>query len=282
MPFSTVLEAHGAPALRQIGALRRTRIAQNKSHTVAKVVGEPKKITVIYNYYQKASTLFRSLESVQNQAWRRCKLSDLQIILVDDGTEDEDILDRLPDSVLYVWQRKNGYGISRAKNTGAYLSSGQFIVFLDPDIVICPTYFDAMLEQFDTYGDRLVQCGYIWDYHFVGCPDPRVEFGIWERPNRQTKRFYQVAGGNMAISSQLYFETPGFDEDLIYGGVEDLLFGYHLSKLPGTRIMFNKGMESWHIPHPIGAAHADSRKSWHVVKQKWPEFYEDYIVKGLR
>lgn len=196
------------------------------------MAGQTKKITLVYNYYRKASTVFRSLESVQNQNWKKCRPEDVQIILIDDGTEGEPIHSRLPENVLYVWQRKTGYGTCRAKNTGARLGSGDYIVFLDPDIRICPSYFDAILEQFENYGDRLVQCGYIWDYHFVGCPDPRVEFGVWERPNRPTRRFYQVAGGNLAISRSVYFETPGFDEDLIYGGVEELLFGYHLSKEP--------------------------------------------------
>ena len=124
--------------------------------------------------------------------------------------------------------------------------------------------------------------GPISDYHFIGCPDPRVEFGVWEMPSRPTQRFYQLAGGNMAISRNLYFETPGFDEDLIYGGVEDLLLGYHLSKLPAVSVMFNDQTQSWHIPHPPGGAHADPQKSWQIVQHKWPEFYQHYIEIGLR
>jgi hypothetical protein len=86
----------------------------------------------------------------------------------------------------------------------------------------------------------------------------------------------------MAMSRRLFQETPGFDEDLIYGGVEDLLFGHHLSKLPATQVVFNRGMESWHIPHPPSPAHAEPAKSWEVVKAKWPEFYDKYVVQGMR
>lgn len=241
-----------------------------------------KRITVIYNYFKKESTLFQSLEALKNQTWKHCRPDDIEIVLVDDGSEGEDVVDRLPSDVRYLWQRKNGYGICRAKNIGARLASGEYIVFLDPDIKACSEYLDAMLEGFQYYGDRVVQCGYIWDYHFAGCPDPRVEFGVWERPNRPTRRFYQVAGGNLAMSRALYYETGGFDEELIYGGVEDLLFGYQISKLPETSILFNRRMESWHIPHPPGGAHIDPGRSWEVVKRKWPEFYEEYIVRGLR
>ena len=251
-------------------------------HQFAKVAGPKRKISIVFNYYKKASTLFKSLESLQKQEWRLCSPDDIEIILVDDGTEGENILDQLPENVLYLWQRKRAYGICRAKNTGARLANGDYIVFLDPDIMVSPQYFDAMLEEFHRYGNRTVQCGYIEDYHFVGCPDPRLEFGVWERPNRPTRRFYQIAGGNLAISRSLYYETLGFDEDLIYGGVEDLLFGYHLSKLPGVSVLFNRSMQAWHIPHPPGGAHANPGKSWEVVRVKWPEFYDNYIVRGLR
>ena len=266
--------------------LRRLRALDPQAviaeHHFGKIAGPAKKITVVYNYFNMESTLFKSLESLQNQTWNLCQPDEVQIILVDDGTAGETMWDRLPENVLYLWQKKVGYGICRAKNTGARLASGDYIVFLDSDIKVCPGYFDAILEQFANYGNRLVQCGYIWDYHFPGCPDPRMEFGVWEHPNRLTHRFYQLAGGNFAISQDLYCETPGFDEDLIYGGVEDLLFGYHLSKLPDVTMMFNRKMESWHVPNPPGGAHVNPSKTWEIVKQKWPEFYQDYIVRGLR
>ena len=86
----------------------------------------------------------------------------------------------------------------------------------------------------------------------------------------------------MAISRRVFFDTPGFDEDLIYGGVEDLLFGYHLSGLDGISVFFNRDMEVRHVPHPPSPAHAEPAKSWDIVKIKWPEFYRDYIERGIR
>ena len=264
--------------------LRQPLAAQREiaEHRFGKIAGPAKRISVIYNYFKKDSTLFDSLKSIENQAWRLCRRADIEVILIDDGSPGEAIANRLPEDVIYLWQRKIGYGICKAKNTGARLANGDYLVFLDPDIMLQPDYFDSMLEGFRAFGERVVQCGYVWDYHFAGCPDPRVEFGVWEHPNQATHRFYQIAGGNMAIPRALFFETAGFDEDLIYGGVEDLLFGYHLSKVPGTAVVFNDHMQSRHIPHPPSGAHANPRKSWDVVQLKWPEFYDDYIVKGLR
>jgi glycosyltransferase involved in cell wall biosynthesis len=251
-------------------------------HQFAKVAASPKVVSIIYNYYRKIDTVLQSIQSIEQQVLEHCRLEDIEIILIDDGTQGENLPEMLPPSVLYLWQRKIGYGICRAKNTGARLANGKYLLFLDPDIMLSRGFIAGMLSGFINYGDEVAQCGYIQDYHFVGCPDPRSEFGVWEAPNRLTRRFYQIAGGNLAIAKSVYMRTPGFDEDLIYGGVEDLLFGYHLKCIPGVSVMFNRQMESRHIPHPPGGAHADVPRTWNIVKEKWPQFYDDYIVKGIR
>ena len=251
-------------------------------HSYAKVLGTTKYISIIYNYFNKQDTLFRSLDSIEKQELKFCSPEDIEVIIIDDGSSDNTIIDKLPENITYLWQRKNGYGISRAKNTGARISNGKYLVFLDPDILISPQFINNMLINLQNYGKNLVQSGYIHDYYFKGCPDPRTEFGVWEMPNRPTRRFYQLAGGCMAISRELFFQTTGFDEDLIYGGVEDLLFGYHLGKLSDTQILFNRQMESWHIPHPPSGAHAEPMKSWNIVKKKYPDFYHKYVTEGLR
>jgi glycosyltransferase involved in cell wall biosynthesis len=248
----------------------------------ARVRNPDVRVSVILNYFAKESTVFQCLESLLHQSLVMCSPEQVEIILVDDGTEGEAMRSKLPEQVIYLWQRKQMYGISRAKNTGAKVANGKYLVFLDPDILVAPTYLDAVLRGFDHVGDRVVQTGYIWDYHFKGCPDPRTEFGVWEIQGGVSHRFFQVAGGNMAISRALFLETPGFDEDLIYGGVEDLLFGYHVGQLPNTAIHFSREMLTWHIPHPPSLAHANPRASWDVVKVKYPEFYDAYIVRGLR
>jgi glycosyltransferase involved in cell wall biosynthesis len=248
----------------------------------ARVLNRDIRVSVILNYYEKESTLFQCIDRLLQQSLTMCAREQLEIILVDDGTEGEDVRDRLPDSVIYLWQRKNRYGITRAKNTGAKVANGDYLIFLDPDILVSESFIDTALRGFARFGDRVVQTGYIWDYFFVGCPDPRTEFGVWNIADGVSSRFYQLAGGNLAISRRLFLETPGFDEDLIFGGVEDLLFGYHVGRLPSTGVYFNRELLSWHIPHPPSLAHADCAASWQIVKEKHPAFYDEYITKGLR
>ena len=239
-------------------------------------------VSIIVNYCEKESTIFDVIASLEDQSWSRCSMEQTETIIIDDGTEGEDTRHKLPDYVTYLWQRKNGYGIARAKNTGAKLANGRYLLFMDADVVVSRHFIDAMLEGFTVHGDHILQSGYIWDYFFTGSPDPRTEFGVWENPDGPTRRFYQVAGAAMAIAKNVFRRTPGFDESLIFGGVEDLLFGYLYGQLPDAAVFFNRKMECWHIPHAPSLAHADPARSWEIVRQKYPDFYQHYIVEGLR
>src|SRR5437879_3185293 len=51
-------------------------------HRFAKVASKRRTVTVIYNYYKKESTLFKSLESLERQSWQLCKPEDIEIILI--------------------------------------------------------------------------------------------------------------------------------------------------------------------------------------------------------
>ncbi len=242
-------------------------------------------VSFIYNFYRKEKTIFQSLESIQKQSLSMCSRRKIEIILVDDGSDEDQVRklrQDLPAEVIYLWQRKCCHGMSRARNTGAKISNGRYLIFLDPDIILCDDFVDAVLRGFDLYGDRVLLSSYIQGYYFTGSPDSHDEFGVWENPNRVTSRFTQLASTCFAISRSLFMESGGFDEDIIHGGVEDLAFGYDIGTLPETGIVFNTKMQVEHIPHPPGTAHADPQKSWQVVKLKCPEFYDQYIVRGLR
>ncbi len=240
------------------------------------------RVSVIIPYFEKAPTVLACIERLRAQSHQKCAPDEVEIILIDDGTERDDIRARLPEDVIYLWQRKRFYGVSRARNTGAKIANGRYLVFLDPDLLVAETYVDAVLRGFEEFGDRVVQAGYFWDYHFKGCPDPRTEFGVWDMADGVSTRFLQLAGGNAAISQALFRETQGFDEALVYSGMEDLVFGYQLSQMPRTAMYFNRAMLAWHLPHPPSLSHASPSASWALVKIRYPEFYDAYIVKGLR
>lgn len=255
-------------------------------HRFAKLCGgPPKRVSVIYPHHDRPEVLLRSLERLWRQDWAECRPEEMEVIVVDDGSPAaaaQTLVEALPEQVLYLRQRRNGFGASRARNTGARLATGRYLIFLDPDILVGPSHLDRALRLFRRHGDRTVLAGHVSDYYYAGSPDPRRQFGVWEHPDRPTRRFFQLASGNMAIARSLFLESPGFDEDLIYGEMEDTLFGWQLGRLPGTAILFSTALGAEHVPHPPGPAHGDGERTRAILKRKWPDFHRDYVELGLR
>lgn len=89
-------------------------------------------VTVIIPTYNRASTIKRAVESVLEQSY-----SDIEIIIVDDGSEDNTYeivheLQRTDDRIVFI-RHENNKGACAARNTGILNAKGEFIAFQDSD-----------------------------------------------------------------------------------------------------------------------------------------------------
>lgn len=94
------------------------------------------RISVIVPIYNVEKYLLEGVESLQKQTY-----SNLEIILVDDGSPDDcpRICDELAaqDDRIRVVHKKNG-GLSDARNAGMQVASGDYVFFMDSDDEITP------------------------------------------------------------------------------------------------------------------------------------------------
>ena len=86
----------------------------------------------------------------------------------------------------------------------------------------------------------------------------------------------------MAIHRSLFFDLGGFDEDLVYGEVEDTLFGYLCGQRDDTAIVFSTESRCRHQPHPVGDAHGKPKNSYYVAASKQPEFFKEFVLDNQR
>ena len=233
--------------------------------------------SIIIPTYNKAGYLTVVLTAIFSQIDES-----FEVIVVDDGSTDKTKDAARSFDVNYIRQEHNGFGLARARNNGACIAKSDYLIFLDDDIKPCSNYLEKTLEGKEKYGDHVVQAGYIWDYTGKGDPDIRTQFGVWDRPGILTKRFYQINGGNFALYKSLYWMAGGNDQDMVHGGVEDTLFGYLVSLVQGTSVVYNREMESYHLPHPKTWGEIDESANWEIVQIKYPIFYHDFKVIGNR
>lgn len=163
--------------------------------------------------YNTAAYLSRCIESLVNQTY-----SDLQIILIDDGSTDESgaIADewQTKDPRIEVYHQQN-QGQSAARNVGLQHAKGEYIAFVDSDDYIDSNYFSTMLQAADDTTD-CVQTGY-----------RRVKQNGEMIKTYRPKHFYQYTSPCMRLYRRAFFDQHQlfFQEGMIY---EDVVFSIDL------------------------------------------------------
>lgn len=111
-------------------------------------------VTVIIPSYNRAQKVKVAVESVLAQTW-----SDLEVIVVDDGSSDNtrEVLSTINDLRLrYVYQENAG--ACAARNHGISLAKGEYIAFHDSDDVWHPDKLQKQMEVFQNTDIDLVFC----------------------------------------------------------------------------------------------------------------------------
>lgn len=100
-------------------------------------------VSVLVPAYKVEKYIKKCLDSITAQTYKN-----LEIIVVDDGTPDKsgEIADECAkkDKRIRVIHKANG-GLSSARNAGLDEASGEYVVFVDSDDVVAPTFIEYML-----------------------------------------------------------------------------------------------------------------------------------------
>ena len=183
--------------------------------------------SVIIPVFNRASSVCTTLESVYNQTF-----SDFEIIVVDDGSTDT-----LKDSLLnyislsnFSYYFQSNAGVSAARNRGANLSNGEYLVFLDSDDHVTENWLRDYANEIDARHPDLIYCGInrMKEDVFVSYTDPRNPFS-------NGVDIGTVLPGSFCIRRSFFDSVGGYDIQLSYG--ENTELGFRL-KLNNPTISF--------------------------------------------
>ena len=114
------------------------------------------KISIIVPVYNVEEYLEKCIESLIGQTYKN-----LEIILVDDGSEDKsgEICDlwKDKDSRIRVIHKQNG-GLSDARNSGMDIATGDYIGFIDSDDYINKRVYEILLNNINNYNSDISAC----------------------------------------------------------------------------------------------------------------------------
>jgi len=157
------------------------------------------KVSIVIPCYNKGEYLAEAIESAFAQTW-----PNVEVIVVNDGSTDNslDVARRYEDRCRLISQGNQGVSVTR--NVGVRSSTGEFVICLDADDWLEPTYIEkAMKLMAEKVG--IVGTG----FHSFGDPSLRYSGEKWCPSEIITLE--RIVDGN-AFHSASMFRRKAFDE----------------------------------------------------------------------
>ncbi|MBR0427515.1 MAG: glycosyltransferase [Clostridia bacterium] len=197
------------------------------------------KVSVIVPVYNVEKFIDKCLKSLVNQT-----LQDIEIIIVNDGTQDKsiDITEKYVTkyySKVKYYEKKNG-GLSSARNYGLEYATGEYVAFLDSDDYVEKNMYEEMYNLAKKENADMVECDFIWEWKYgKKIFDKRRNYKIKKSNNtnesdsvtidivkKKMMKKPRVVAWNKIYKRDILNKTKTrFPEGLIY---EDLEFFYKL------------------------------------------------------
>lgn len=158
-------------------------------------------ISIIIPVYNQADHLGNCLASLKEQTY-----NNYEIIVVDDGSED-DIASVISESkpifnIKLSYFEQENQGASAARNRGARIAKGEYLIFCDADIIMSPQMLGSMLKTLkNNPNSSFCYSSFIWG---------RKKFTLWPYDARKLKQMPYINTASLIRKEHF----PGFDEKL--------------------------------------------------------------------
>jgi len=222
-----------------------------------------KKITAIIVNWNDKDVIGECIQSLLNQ-----DRSEIDIIVSDNGSNDgsiDFICERFP-SVQIIRNEEN-LGFGSAVNRGLSAAKGDYLIFLNSDLILDPKCIGALAMFLDSNSsvggaipkilyhdqrDTINSLGVLINYTGIAYPNL-----LGQRDPGSVEAFESACGGIFMLRQEVYATVGGFDEDLfLYHEDHDLswrirLAGWKLKVTPNATMYhhynFNKGVRKFYF-----------------------------------
>ncbi|GEN30138.1 glycosyltransferase EpsH [Cerasibacillus quisquiliarum] len=252
------------------------------------------KISIIVPVYNSERYLAECLDSLINQTYKN-----IEIILINDGSTDGSkyILDEYErkDSRIKVKHLENG-GVSRARNVGLEMVTGEWITFVDSDDWVEPDMLSfSMKKAIDTKSDIIIW-SYFKNYFNKQIPLSLVPGGdqifIDEKDLLCLKSIYQMMGESRVKESvsagtvwcKLYKRNIIEDNNLRFKvgltRAQDSVFSIHAFMIAEKIAYFDKNLYHYRINNSSTCSGTrfipDSEKPFNQLLSEFDSFIKKY------
>lgn len=228
------------------------------------------KISLIIATYNKPQYLVHCLKSIAG-----LKEFPDEIIVADDGSgiETAQLIEQfkiqLPVPLIHAWQEDKGYRLARSRNNGLLKSTGDYLIFIDDDLILHPKFIADHRNQAQTgcfYCGTRVRLGFLKTASII--ENYRNVILCWESdlqpkvnairipflhkiitgPNYTYKR---LRGCHMAFWKEDLIKINGFDERYTSWGREDSDIAMRMMHAGVRRINLKWAALCYHLHHHV-------------------------------
>jgi GT2 family glycosyltransferase len=178
-----------------------------------------------------------------------------EVLVVDDGSDESErqVLRALASEFAFELIEKPQGGLATARNRGAGQARGEFLHFLDDDVIPVPDSLEQHLASHDAEPQAVAVVGAL-----PFPPQVRIDAFLWYIDRSGHYDLYKHPGkypggqppmppmnGNSSISRDLFERVGRYDESFLRYGGEDLELGYRLAQA-GVRFVYNPRAVGYH------------------------------------
>ena len=198
-------------------------------------------ISVIVTTRNEEKNIDNCLKSVIYQTYKN-----IEIIVVDNDSTDKtkEIAEKYTGLVY-----NKGYERSAQRNYGVNVAHGEWILYIDADMILSPCVVDSCIKEVEK------------DKSIVGLNIPEIIIGksFWCKVRRFERNFYYgtLIDGFRFIKKSSFIEAKGFDETM--SGPEDWDFDRKLSNIGKVRVLENPEL---YYNHSSDVMLEDNLKKW--------------------
>ena len=216
-------------------------------------------ISIIIPTFKEGPFLERTLKSFENLEIPH------EIIITDGGSTDGtlDIARRYTDKIV-VWDQSRRQTFGEAKNAGAELATGEYLVFIDADVTIPSPepFFKEMLAKFEQHPTLVAMTVPLlpWvENHSLVDAFFCAPLNIWYVISNNIFHYGNASGEFQMVRRSVFIDARGYREDL--AGGEDTDFFNRMGKIGRT-------LSYWHLSvrHSCRRAH---KTGWLKLYWMW-------------
>ncbi|MFV8345313.1 glycosyltransferase family 2 protein [Flavobacterium sp. ZB4P13] len=227
------------------------------------------KISVIIPCFNNETTILETIESVNQQEY-----SSIEMVIVNDGSTDRstqvisDYIKNNNAANITLINQVNS-GPSKSRNNGADKAIGKYLLFLDADDIIAPSFINKCIEHLEK--DQTLNIVYT-EAEYFGAKNR-----AWILPEFKISNFLEsnCIPISAVIRNEVFKEVGKFDENLNYTEDWELWIrivkefgGVH--KIPESLFFYRKRFDKSSI--------TDDKKNWNIRDQSTLYIYNKHYA----